>query len=215
MLALDIRLRTVKQWLDDQPQPDKLVKATYAWRFSLDPAGETGVIWINADKSPFTNVSDKDPGKIVGYMAKLGLDERGNVTGYKWAGPASPRPVRAAEWVALRAAGIFGEAPLARTSKVTSGKQINKSSGTVQTVRDMIGTTDLTAEQLKQVRAVEIRAHATSFYFGTAALAAKDTQPAYEPYYREGNADMLDDTYVRAVADADITGVVVEVWFGN
>lgn len=102
-------------------------------------------------------------------------------------------------------------------SIVYSGKTITASSGAIQSIRTIIGTTDddkIVAAR-RSVRWVEIRAHSASFYFGTAAHAAKDTQPAYEPYFRYGTQKMLDDTYIRAVADAAITNVVIEVGFAG
>lgn len=109
-------------------------------------------------------------------------------------------------------------------SVVYSGKTIDQSSGTIQSIATILAeavdakvAADLqrAKKQRSSVRWVEIRGHGASFYFGDSDHTNKDTQAANDPYFRYGNYIMLENTYLRAVADADITGVVIEVGYGE
>lgn len=92
---------------------------------------------------------------------------------------------------------------------------IPKSSNDPATIMSLLTTLD--KNQKASIQGVEVRGHGAAFYFGTRAGQAwtnKDSQQANLPYYRECGNDHLDLTWLGAVADADITGVVIEVEFG-
>ena len=112
----------------------------------------------------------------------------------------------------MRASPTFGDEI---ESVVYSGKTITASSGAIQSIYTILGSTDalrIVADP-NAVRWVEVRAHATSFYFGNSDHSDKDAQAAYIPYYRRGTHLHLKNTYLRAVADAAITAVVIEIGY--
>jgi hypothetical protein len=100
-------------------------------------------------------------------------------------------------------------------SVVYSGKTITASSGAIQSIATILGTADI-ARVLADpgaVRWVEVRGHSAAFYFGNSDHSDKDTQAAYLPLYRRGTNLILDNMCLRAVADAAITSVVIEVGY--
>lgn len=103
-------------------------------------------------------------------------------------------------------------------SVIYSGKTITASSGAIQSILTVLGTTDdnrMDGSHGRRVRWIEIRAHAAAFYVGNSDHSDKDTVPAYEPYFRECTKKHLEDTYLRAVADAAISNVVIEVGYAG
>ena len=109
-------------------------------------------------------------------------------------------------------------------SVVYDGKTIDQSSGNIESIATILaeGVDPKVAADLQRAKKdrenvlwFEIRGHDAAFYFGDEDHANKDTQDAYEPYFRYGNYTMLQNTYLRAVADADITGVVIEIGYAT
>lgn len=106
-------------------------------------------------------------------------------------------------------------------TKVYSGKTIPKSSEAITSVWDIIDSDPQKLDDGSQAEAnpesvewFEVRGHSTAFYFGNSDHADKDTQAAYLPFYRAGKNAMR-SMFLRAVADAAITGVVIEVAYSK
>jgi len=100
---------------------------------------------------------------------------------------------------------------------VYSGKSINASSGDVQSILDILGATDAqrAKDDREAVRWIEVRQHSAAFHYGNSDHSDKDVQAAYAPYFRHGNYHQMANTYLRAVADAAITSVVIEVGYAT
>ncbi len=96
---------------------------------------------------------------------------------------------------------------------------IDQSSGSIQALSTILGTTDwplTTGDSGNKhgIVAIEIAGHSAAFLWGN-TLAHLDTisQAAYEPLYLEGDARLVESLYLRASADADITGVTCKVFY--
>ncbi|MHC4253762.1 MAG: hypothetical protein ACYS9X_32000 [Planctomycetota bacterium] len=89
---------------------------------------------------------------------------------------------------------------------------IAASSGDIESLETIIeaSASAPTAAQKKSVDEIEISAHGASFHVGDAAHANKKTWQAYLPY-NPGDItwEHCQNTFVRAVADAAISNVVV------
>ena len=100
-------------------------------------------------------------------------------------------------------------------SEIFSGKQINASSGAIKTLTSLLGATDAAVAKARAIAKIHVKGHGASFYYGNSDLSDKATQATPTVYERECNADHLDNTSVRATANTNITGVIVEVFWGR
>ena len=101
-----------------------------------------------------------------------------------------------------------------KKTRVIDGITINQSSGSIVTIASLLegATNPITAAEIRELNAVEIRGHGTSFEFGNSDLSDKSVKAAELPYFRENiSYTHLQSTYVRAVADADITAIEIEI----
>jgi hypothetical protein len=112
--------------------------------------------------------------------------------------------------------------------KIFDTLTIAASSGSIQSLATILGTTDWpttgteTAETDRKnkvnITAIEVNDHSAAFHYGNTLLHSdKRTQAAYEPFYQEDpegdGARLIENTFVRASADAAITGVTLTVWY--
>ena len=102
--------------------------------------------------------------------------------------------------------------------KVFDTLTITASSGAIQSLATILGTTDwptVDDAALKHgIEAIEIADHSTAFKWSHSSTHADTvTQAAYEPLYLEGDGRLITDLYVRASADAAITSVTLKVWY--
>lgn len=105
-------------------------------------------------------------------------------------------------------------------TKVFDTLTITASSGAIQSLATILGTTDWPAvdDHANKHQIVEVWLTASAdFYFGNSSthadkvLADVSATPIWK---REGDGNLITGTYVRAYADSAITGATVEIHYG-
>ena len=102
-------------------------------------------------------------------------------------------------------------------TRVIAIPDIPASSGTPVTLAYLLenaAAVPITAREAKQIEEIEITAHDAAFVFSAHATHASNlkTQTAYVPYYRSPiTYKHCKETYIRASADAAISGAKAEI----